>query len=76
MLKDLSNRNEIPEELVDVAKGLKDLGNLGAHAGIGEMSEKEIPILKALSRAILEYIYSAPYLASIAEKKLKDLKSK
>jgi uncharacterized protein YbaR (Trm112 family) len=76
MLKDLSSKNEIPEKLVEVAKGLKDLGNLGAHAGIGEMSEKEIPILKALSRAILEYIYSAPLLASIAEKKLKDLKAK
>jgi len=74
MLNDLSNKNEIPVKLVDVAKGLKDFGNLGAHAGIGKMSEKEIPILNALSKAILEYIYSAPYLANIAEKKLKSLK--
>ncbi len=76
MLKDLSNKNEIPVKLVDVAKGLKDFGNIGAHAGIGELSEKEIPIVRALSYAILEYIYTAPYLATLAESKLDKIKSK
>ena len=76
MLKDLADRNEIPEKLVDVAKGLKDFGNIGAHAGIGELSEKEIPIVNALSTAVLEYIYSAPYLATVAEKKLESIKLK
>lgn len=76
MLKDLANKNEIPEKLVDVANGLKNFGNIGAHAGSGELSEKEIPIVKALTKAILEYIYSAPYLATVAENKLKSIKSK
>ena len=76
MLKDLADRNEIPGKLVDVAKGLKDFGNIGAHAGIGELSEKEIPIVNALSTAVLEYIYSAPYLATVAEEKLESIKLK
>lgn len=76
MLKDLADKNEIPQKLVNVAKGLKDFGNIGAHAGSGELSEKEIPILNALSKAILEYIYSAPYLATLAEKQLERVKKK
>lgn len=76
MLKDLAAKNEIPEKLVKVATGLKDFGNIGAHAGIGELSEKEIPIVKALTSAILEYIYSAPHLASLAEAKLLAIKTK
>ena len=76
MLKDLANRGEIPDKLVNVAKGLKDFGNVGAHAAIGELSESEIPIVATLSTAILEYIYSAPHLAAIAEAKLYAIKSK
>lgn len=74
MLKDMATKNEIPQKLVDVAKGLKNFGNIGAHAASGELSEKEIPILNALSRAILEYIYSAPYLATLAEQQLERVK--
>jgi len=76
MIKDLADKHEIPEKLVKVASGLKDFGNIGAHAGIGELSEKEIPIVKSLTSAILEYIYSAPHLATLAETKLKAIKSK
>lgn len=76
MLADLANKNEIPIKLVDVARGLKNFGNIGAHAGIGDLSEKEIPIVNALTKAILEYIYSAPYLATLAESKLNEIKTK
>ena len=76
MLTDLAKRNEIPDKLVKVAKGLKDFGNIGAHAGIGELSENEVPIVTVLCTAILEYIYSAPHLATIAETKLNSIKNK
>ena len=75
MLKDLANRNEIPDKLVKVAQGIKDFGNMGAHAGIGELSENEIPIVATLCTVILEYIYSAPHLATIAENKLNAIKN-
>jgi Domain of unknown function (DUF4145) len=76
MLKELATKNEIPEKLVKVAVGLKDFGNIGAHAGSGELTEKEIPIVNALCNAILEYVYSAPYLATLAENKLQTIKNK
>jgi hypothetical protein len=76
MLNDLATKKEIPDKLVKVAKGIKDFGNIGAHAKIGELSDKEIPIVKALSLAILEYIYTAPYLTKIAENKLNAIKGK
>lgn len=75
MLKELADKNEIPDKLVKVATGLKDFGNIGAHAGSGELTEKEIPIVNALCSAILEYVYSAPYLATIAENKLTTIKT-
>ncbi len=76
MLKELASKGEIPDKLVNVALGLKDFGNIGAHAGIGKLTDKEIPIVTALCNAILEYVYSAPYLAQLAEEKLKNIKSK
>lgn len=67
MLKDLANKHEIPEKLVDVAKGLRQLRNVGAHVGLGNLSESDLPIAQALCYALLEYIYSAPHLAARAE---------
>ena len=76
MLEDLSNKGEIPEKLVKVAKGLKDFGNVGAHAGSGKLSKQEIPIVTALCKAILEYVYSAPHLAELAEIKLSKIRKR
>ena len=76
MLKELADKNDIPDKLVNVAKGLRNFGNIGAHAGSGELSKNEMPILQALATAILEYLYSAPHLATIAENKLNSIKSK
>lgn len=76
MLNDLSTKGEIPSKLVKVAEGLKNFGNIGAHAGSGELTENEIPIVNALCSAILEYVYSAPHLATIAEQKLKNIKGR
>lgn len=76
MLTELATKGEIPQKLVKVALGLKDFGNIGAHAGSGDLSVEEIPIVTALCNAILEYLYSAPHLADIAEAKLKLIKSK
>lgn len=71
MLKELGDRTDIPQKLVKVAEGLKNFGNVGAHASAGELGKAEIPIVSALAKAILEYVYTAPYLADIVEEKLK-----
>lgn len=75
-LEDLAQKNEIPNKLVIVAKNIKNLGNIGAHAALGDLTRDEIPILNALSNAILEYVYTAPYLADQAENRVSQLKTK
>jgi hypothetical protein len=74
-LKDLSAKGEIPAKLVEVAQSLKDLRNVGAHAALGNLTAGEVPILEDLTRAILEYVYSAPALAEAAVSRLRALKS-
>lgn len=66
-LKDLATKGEIPAKLVGVADNLRHLRNVGAHASLKELTKDEIPILDDLCRAILEYVYSAPYLAEKAQ---------
>lgn len=73
-LKFLSDEGEIPSKLVNIAKGLRLFGNIGAHGPEGTLSEKEIPILTNLIKSILEYIYTAPYLANLAETKLEEIR--
>lgn len=75
-LEDLARKNEIPNKLVMVAKNIRNLGNIGAHATLGDLTKDEIPILNALSNAILEYVYTAPYLADQAEDRVNKLKTK
>lgn len=66
-LKELSIRGEIPNQLVQVAEKLQELRHVGAHAWVGELSPADVPILDSLCRAILEYVYSAPYLVEQAQ---------
>ena len=76
-LGDLAKKGEIPDKLVDVANGLKDFGNIGAHPSLGFISVRDMSILDDLCRAILVYVYTAPYLAekvaeSMASKRQSD----
>lgn len=75
-LNDLATKGEIPTKLVGVAHSLRLLRNVGAHASIGELTSEEIPLLDDLCKAILEYVYIAPYLAEQAENRYKILQSK
>lgn len=74
-LVDLASRGEIPGKLAAVAEGLKDLRNAGAHPSLGELTPDEVPVLEDLTRALLEYLYSAPILAQRAEERLASLKA-
>jgi len=73
-LRDLADKGEIPSKLVAVADKLRIFRNVGAHAALGELTEKEVPILESLTCAILEYVYSAPFLAEQAKNALDHLK--
>lgn len=73
-LEDLSVRNLIPDKLSEIAKHLKDFGNVGAHADDFDITDAEIPILDSLARAVAEYIYTAPALAQQAEERFNELR--
>ena len=75
-LEDLAKRHEIPEKLVGVATGLSKLRNVGAHAELGELTPEEVPIVEDLCRALLDYVYSAPFLAQKAHDKVEQLTNK
>jgi hypothetical protein len=75
-LEDLGKKGEIPGKLVELAHGLRQLRNIGAHADLGSLTSDEIPVLDALCRAILEYIYRAPSLVALVEQRLKTVKTK
>ena len=74
-LKYISDKNVMPQQLADMAHALRHLRNFGAHADLGELTEAEVPILEGLSRAILEYVYSAPALVQLVQTKIDELKS-
>ena len=74
-LSDLANRHEIPKNLADMAHNLRQLRNVGAHADLGALTEEEVPVLAALCRAVLEYVYSAPRLVDRVEKLVAKIKA-
>lgn len=74
-LKYLSEKKIIPDKLSKIAQGLREHRNIGAHAELGELTEEDVPLLEKLTRAILEYVYTAPALAEQAETQLAKLKA-
>jgi len=74
-LQYLAKQGEIPSRLAEIAHQLRQLRNIGAHADLGDLTEKEIPILSALCNAILEYVYTAPALIDQVKKHFENLKN-
>jgi len=72
-LRDLSTRGDIPGRLADMAQQLRQLGNLGAHAG-SDLTVAEVPLLDDLCRAILEYVYVAPQTIARVQERINALK--
>lgn len=73
-LVDLAARHEIPKNLAEMAHNLRQLRNVGAHANLGTLTDQEVPVLAALCRAVLEYVYSAPRLVARVEKLVSKIK--
>jgi hypothetical protein len=74
-LKSLATMGVIPQQLIDIANGLRNFGNIGAHAGGVQLSVNEVPVIDALCRAILEYVYGAPHLVVLAQETLDRVKA-
>ena len=70
----LSKHGAIPDNLMPVADKLRIFRNVGAHAGLGTLTVREVPILENMTCAILEYLYSAPFMVQEAKKALDRLK--
>jgi len=73
-LNDLAVKQEIPAHLAEMAHKLRQLRNVGAHADLGSLSNSEIPVLEALCRAVLEYVYEAPRLLKEVQARIDAIK--
>lgn len=74
-LADLAKRGEIPQPLAEMAHGLRQLRNVGAHADLGTLTKDEIQLLDTILRAILEYLYRAPRLVEEVKQMLEKRQS-
>lgn len=72
----MCEQDVIPGRLIEMAQGIRQLRNIGAHADLGEIVEIDIQILTDFTEAILEYIYRAPARLEILQKRLNTLNKK
>jgi hypothetical protein len=69
-IEHLASSGKLPEPLKEVAHGLKDLRNFGAHGNLGDLDPNDAPLLESLCRALLMYLYTVPALSMDAKKRL------
>ncbi len=71
----LATANIIPKQLASLAHKLRIIRNFGAHGGITNLTANEVPVVEAILKAIVEYIYFAPELLAKAAELVKRLKT-
>jgi len=60
-IKELASRGEIPSTLAEMTDVLRQLGNIGSHAGDEEIDPAYVDVIDDFFRAIVEYVYIAPF---------------
>ena len=60
-IKELAFRGEIPPTLAEMTDVLRQLGNIGSHAGDEDIDPDYVDVIDDFFRAIIEYVYIAPY---------------
>lgn len=60
-LKDLESKGEIPATLVSMTDLIRKLGNWGSHAAEQEVGKEHVNAIDDFFRAIVEYVYVAPF---------------
>ena len=76
MLKEFSDRGEIPATLAEFTDVLRLLGNVGAHAASESVKPWQVYAMDEFFRAVVEYVYVAPNKLKEFKDSLKILKSK
>lgn len=59
-INDLAEKNIFPIILHDLAKMLKEVGNIGSHASDSEVDIWDAEILDTLFRVLIQYVYITP----------------
>lgn len=60
-LDELVQRGEIPQTLSDMTDILRQMGNVGSHAGDEEIAPEYVDVLDDFFRVVIEYVYVAPH---------------
>ena len=60
-LAELAKRGEIPQTLAEMTDVLRQLGNVGSHAGDETIAPEYVDVIDDFFRAIIEYVYIAPH---------------
>ena len=60
-IQELATRGEIPPTLAEMTDVLRMLGNIGSHAADEEIAPEYVEVIDDLFRAIIEYVYVAPW---------------
>jgi len=71
-LEELASRGELPALLASLTHTLRTLGNQGAHFSETSLSQPDVWAIRDFFRAVVEYVYIAPYKLIAFKKRLGD----
>lgn len=71
-LQDLASRGLLPSTVAEASKGVRDVGNTGAHSSMGNVSQYEASVLLSLLTSVFEYLYVAPALVKELSEAIED----
>jgi hypothetical protein len=74
-LKELASKREIPDKLAEMTFVLKDMGNIGSHDGDDDIDAADADVIDDFFRAVVEYVYIAPFKVEEVKKRLADAKT-
>jgi hypothetical protein len=60
-LQELAKRGEIPPTLAELTDVVRMIGNIGSHAADEEVAPEYVPVIDDFFRAVVEYVYVAPW---------------
>lgn len=74
-LEELATRGEIPPLLAQMSEVIRVLGNVGVH-GLGDIGPRDVCAIDEFFKALVEYVYEAPWRLRMFQSRLRELKEK